>query len=99
MAAKAENLSVRLPTEVRQKVDALARASRRSRSFIINEAVAYYVDSQAELNKEIDEAIALAESGVGHSSEQVFAWMDEWIASGQKPPLPKPDLRPKKKRR
>ncbi len=96
MTVKAENLSVRLPPEIRQQVDNLARATRRSRSFIINEAVATYVRSQAEYAREIDDALKSTQSGIGHSREQVFAWMDLWAASGKKPPVPKPDIGPKK---
>jgi predicted transcriptional regulator len=93
VTAKAENLSVRLPVDIRNQVDDLARLTRRSRSFIINEAVASYVRSQAAYAKDIEAAMASAQSGIGHSSEQVFAWMDA-LAGGVKLPLPEPDITP-----
>jgi RHH-type transcriptional regulator, rel operon repressor / antitoxin RelB len=88
---KAENLSVRLPVDVRQKVDEIARRTRRSRSFIINEAVASYVRAQSDYAGEIAEAVRSAETGVGHSKEQVFAWLDSW-ANGEKRSIPEPDI-------
>jgi predicted transcriptional regulator len=91
MPTRPDNLSVRIPPEIRQKVDVLARLTKRSRSYIINEAVASYVQSQSEFLKQIDEAVVAAETGVGHSKAQVFAWMDDW-AEGNKRPLPKPDV-------
>jgi predicted transcriptional regulator len=93
--AKADNLSVRLPVEMREKVDELARITRRSRSFIINEAVASYVRSRAEFFEEIEAAVKEAEAGKGHSKEQVFQWMSD-LADGRRRPLPAPDLRPRK---
>ena len=93
MPAKAENLSVRLSAEIRDQVDDLARRSRRSRSHIIKEAVSSYVQNQELYRKELAEALKSAQSGVGHSREQVFAWMDSW-AEGKKLPLPAPDIFP-----
>ena len=93
MTAKAESLSVRLPAAVRDQVDELAHRTRRSRSFIIKEAVSSYVQSQEQYRRELNDAIRSAQSGVGHSREQVFAWMDSW-AEGKKLPLPAPDIFP-----
>jgi RHH-type transcriptional regulator, rel operon repressor / antitoxin RelB len=95
MPAKAATFSVRLPDDVKHQVDEIARATKRSRSFIINEAVALYVRDRAEYARELDEAIKSAINGVGHSAEQVFAWMDAW-ASGDKRALPAPDVLPLK---
>lgn len=95
MAPKTDNLSVRLPADIRQKVEGIALRARRSRSYIIQEAVTSYVEAQEQYSREIGEAIKSADSGIGHSKEQVFAWLDEW-KSGNKPPLPNPDIVPSK---
>jgi hypothetical protein len=42
---------------------------------------------------DLHEALACVEAGIGHSFEQVSAWMDAWLA-GDKPPLPAPDVTP-----
>ncbi len=43
MAAKSENISIRLQPDIRAQVDRLAKANQRSRNFIINEEVGRYV--------------------------------------------------------
>lgn len=95
MPVKAETFSVRLPDGVRNQVDEIARVSKRSRSFIIKEAVELYVRDRAKYARELDEAVKSAESGIGHSAEQVFGWMDSW-AAGDKHALPSPDVYPNK---
>ena len=95
MASKAENLSVRLSTGVREQVDELARITRRSRSFIINEAVESYVRDQGEFVREVQAAVKSAQSGVGHSKEQVFSWLNS-LSEGNKLPIPAPDIFPAK---
>ncbi|WP_407049460.1 hypothetical protein [Methyloraptor flagellatus] len=44
---------------------------------------------------ELDEALRSIESGVGHSSEQVFDWLRSWGTADEKP-SPQPDLGPKR---
>jgi predicted transcriptional regulator len=95
MPARAENLSVRLNTEVKEQVDELARITRRSRSFIINEAVETYVRDQSAFVREVQAAVKSAQSGIGHSKEQVFSWLDS-LAEGKKLPIPTPDIFPAK---
>lgn len=43
---------------------------------------------------DLDDALANAEAGLGHSQEQVFEWMDAW-AAGDKKPIPTPDILPR----
>ena len=78
MPAKAETFSVRLSDEVRQQVDQLARLSKRSRSFIVNEAVETYMRGHADYIRDLEAAVKSAESGVGHSGTQIFGWMRSW---------------------
>lgn len=92
----AENLSVRLRADIRDKVDAIARRSRRTRSFVIAEAVTTYVEAQERYAREIAEAVASAETGIGHTRDQAFAWMDSWRDGGGRN-LPEPDVTPTRK--
>lgn len=91
MPSIAETFSIRLPEELKNEVEALAKLSRRSRSFIIKEAVALYVEDQREYLKAIDEAMAEADKGVFVSGERAFEWLDS-LARGVKAPLPDPDI-------
>ena len=93
MPAKAETFSVRLPEDIKQQVDALARLSKRSRSFIVNEAVAAYLHDRADYIRELDEAVKNVESGIGHSGDQIFAWLDSWGTENELP-SPSPDIGP-----
>ena len=93
MPSKSETFSVRLPDEVKRELDELAPATKRSRSFIVNEAVATFVRERANYLRELDQAVKSAESGVGHSSERIFAWMNSW-GSNDELPAPEPDIRP-----
>ena len=95
MPSKAQTFSVRLPDDVREQVDHLAKMTKRSRSFIVKEAVETYVRDRAAYIKELDEAVASAESGVGHSFEQVSKWMQSWGTEDELP-TPEPDIRPAK---
>jgi predicted transcriptional regulator len=93
MASRTQTYPVSLPDEVKQQVDAIARATERSPSLVIREAVELYIRDRAP-SADIEDAIASAKSGIGHSSDQVFAWLDAW-AAGDKQPLPDPDIIPR----
>jgi predicted transcriptional regulator len=92
---KSETFSVRLPDDVKRELDELARATKRSRSFIVNEAVATFVRERASHLRELDRAVRNAESGVGYSSERIFSWMHSW-GNADELPAPEPDVRPAK---
>ena len=93
--SKAETFSVRLPDAVRSQVDELARLTKRSRSFIVQEAVSTYVQDRADYMRELDEAVKSAESGIGHSGEQIFGWMRSWRTANEIA-SPEPDIHPAK---
>ncbi len=95
MKAKAETFSIRLPENTRVKVDQLATLTKRSRSFIINEAVEAYIKDRALYIQELDAAVDSAETGIGHSGEQIFNWMRSW-GSENELPSPSPDISPAK---
>ena len=80
----------------------MARATKRSRFFIGNEAAATFVRERAKLPfvreranylRELELAVKSAESGVGHSGERIFAWMPSW-GNADELPAPEPDIRP-----
>ena len=85
MPAKAGTFSVRLPDEVKRQVEELARLTNRSRSFIVKEAVSTYMRERADHIRDLDEAMKSAESGTGHSGEQIFGWMRSWGTAKEHP--------------
>ena len=86
-------MSVRLPEELKQQIDHLARLSRRSRSFIVQDAIEAYVRDRTAWMRDMDEAVKSAESGTGHSAEQIFDWMNSWGTDNELP-SPSPDIKP-----
>jgi len=89
----AQPVSVRLEDKNRENVDRFAKMTKRSRSFIINEAVEVYLKDRVEYLTELDEAVADAQSGYGHSSEQIHRWMRSWGTDNELP-APEPDISP-----
>ena len=94
MPSKADTFSVRLPDAVKAQLDELATLTKRSRSFLIQEAVANYVKDRSAYLQDLDRAVLSAESGHGHSGEQIFSWMESWGKESELP-SPEPDIRPR----
>ncbi len=77
-----------MPNDVKHQVDELARLTKRRRSFIVKEAVDSCMNNCTIHAQELEESLKSAESGVGHSSDQIFWWMKSW---GTENKLPFPD--------
>ena len=95
MPTKAETFSVRLSAETKRQVDDVARRLRRSRSFVVKEAVESYVRDRARYLDELDAALASVETEGGHSGESIFRWMRSW-GTDHESPIPDPDVPPLK---
>ena len=93
MTAKAATFSVRLPDNLKTAVAKLAATGKRSRAFIVKEAVAAYVDERRAWLDAIDEALTEADRGVFVSGEAVAAWLKTWGDKVQRP-APKADIFP-----
>lgn len=59
---KAASLTVRVKPETRKRLDALARVTRRSKSFVIEEALEQYLAVNEWQIQGIQEALATADS-------------------------------------
>lgn len=90
-------VSVRLPDDLRREVDDFARLSKRSRSFVVKEAVAAYMEDQRAYRAAIEEALAEADKGVFVSGEAVDRWLTSWGTDSELPP-PEPDIFPDEKK-
>lgn len=86
-------VSVRLPNELRDEIDQFARISKRSRSFVVKEAVAAYMQEQRALREAIDAALVEADQGVFVSGEAVDKWLASW-GTDDPLPAPEPDIFP-----
>ncbi len=64
-------VTVRLGSELKDKLDALARSTKRSKSFLAGEAIAAFVELNAWQVGEIEAAVAEADAGDFVSDEDV----------------------------
>lgn len=86
--AKSAMMTVRLTPEVSEKLEALARDTKRSKSYLASEAIASYVDRNAWQIEEIKRGLDEARSGTpGIPHEEVEKWVRSW---GTKNELPRP---------
>ena len=79
-----ETLSIRIDSDTKQRLDALSRVSKRSKSFLAAEAVAAYVAQEEWQLGEMRSAIAELDSGRSVSQEKVAAWLKSWGTKGEK---------------
>ena len=78
-----ETLSIRIDATTKQRLEALSKRSKRSKSFLAAEAIAAYVDSEAWQIGEIHAGIEELDSGQGVSHEKVAKWLKSWAKPGE----------------
>jgi predicted transcriptional regulator len=89
--AKSAMMTVRLTPEVRDKLDALARDTKRSKAYLASEAIETFVDLNAWQVAHIKAALAEdEEGGPGVPHEEVEKWVRSW---GTDHELPRPTAR------
>ena len=64
-------LTLRVPAETKEKLDKLAQATHRSKSYLAEEAIARYLDLEAWQVGEIEQAIHEADQGDFASSSDM----------------------------
>lgn len=76
-------LSVRIDSETKKRLDALAKRSKRSKSFLAGEAIVAYVESEEWQLGELHAGVAELESGQEVSHEKVSKWLKSWGKPGE----------------
>lgn len=71
-------MTLRLEPELRKRLDGLAKAQRRSRSFIAAEAIREYVAVNEWQIEEIKKGLAEADRGEFASDAQVQRTLNKW---------------------
>jgi RHH-type rel operon transcriptional repressor/antitoxin RelB len=79
-----ETLSIRLDSETKDRLTALAKHSRRSKSFLAAEAIAAYVEQEEWQLGEIRAAMDELDAGGGVSHEKVAPWLMSWGTAKEK---------------
>ena len=86
-------ISARIPEVLDRKLDAYAKLGKRSKSFIIEEALERYIAREEWMVEKMDTAfLESEESGEWTSNEA----MVKWAESDELLPLPEPDIFRKK---
>jgi RHH-type transcriptional regulator, rel operon repressor / antitoxin RelB len=70
--------TVRVETNVKKRLEKLARSTGRSRSFLAAEALNTYLDVNEWQVAGIKQAIASLDRGEGVSHEEVKDWVGSW---------------------
>lgn len=73
-----ETLSVRLDAQVKQRLDALANRSKRSKSYLAAEAIAAYVEAEEWQLEEIRKGIDDINQSRSVSHAKVSKWLQSW---------------------
>ena len=76
-------LSVRIDSDTKKRLDALAKRSRRSKSFLAAEAIVAYVESEEWQLGELHAGMTELESGREVSHEKVSKWLKSWGKPGE----------------
>jgi predicted transcriptional regulator len=82
-----ETLSVRIDAVTKKRLDALARRSKRSKSFLAAETITAYVEMEEWQLGEILAGIADAEACKVISHDRVATWLRSWgkLSEGKAP--------------
>lgn len=78
-----ETLSIRIDSETKKRLDALAKRSKRSKSFLAAEAITAFVDAEEWQLGEILDGITELDSGQTVSHERVSKWLQTWGKPGE----------------
>jgi RHH-type transcriptional regulator, rel operon repressor / antitoxin RelB len=82
-----ETLSIRIDAKTKQRLDLLARRSRRSKSFLAAEAITAYVQTEEWQLGQIQAGLRDLDRGDVVSHERVATWLKSWgTRSERKPP-------------
>jgi RHH-type transcriptional regulator, rel operon repressor / antitoxin RelB len=79
--------TVRVPVDLKKRLDELAKATDRSRSWLAADALKNYVEDQQWQLAEIDQGLRDAQAGRIVPHEKVDRWLKSW---GTKRKLPAP---------
>ena len=72
-------MTVRLKKTTKARLEALAKSTRRSKSFLAAEAIEAFVDVNGWEVEGIEKAVVEADAGGAHvSHEEMVAWLESW---------------------
>lgn len=88
-------LTLRVKNELKEKLESLAEATQRSKSFLATEALERYIELESWQVAHINKGMKQAEQGQVISGEEMDRWLASW-GTGKELPPPKPRKRPRR---
>ena len=84
--AETTTFTVRVPVELKERLEKLGEATARSKSWLAADAIARYVEEQEWQIAQIREGLADHEAGRVAPHEKVEAWLKSWGTDHELPP-------------
>lgn len=81
---KEVTISARIPEELSQKITVIAQALRRNRSWVIEEAIRGYIESEKQFIEAVEEGIRADDAGLTVPHEAVMGEIDTLLANHPK---------------
>ena len=75
---KSATLTIRVDQDMKDRLEAVAKQQKRSKSFLAGEAIEEYLAVQEWQERRIREAIEAADRGELIPHEEVMAWISSW---------------------
>ncbi|MBW7850840.1 MAG: ribbon-helix-helix protein, CopG family [Rhodospirillales bacterium] len=79
-------VTVRIPVEVNERLERLAEATSRSKSWLAAEAIGAFVRSEGQFLDAVEEGRQAAREGRTVAHEEVRKWLDSWGGDHELPP-------------
>jgi predicted transcriptional regulator len=83
-AAKSVTITARVPTALARKLEAYAKAAKRTRSWVIEDILDRYVDNEMAIVEAVNEGLRQIDAGLGIPHEEVFRKLRETSAARRK---------------
>lgn len=78
-----ETLSIRIDAETKERLDALAKRLKKSKSSLAAEAITAYVESQGGQLSDIEQGLEELDSEQEVSHDKVSKWLKAWAKAGE----------------
>ena len=82
---RSTTFTLRVETEVKKRLEKLARSTGRSRSFLAAQALNEYLDLNEWQVAGVKQAIAALDRGEGVAHEDVKNWVNSWGGKRERP--------------
>ena len=84
-------ITVRVPKSVKDRLESLAKETRRSKSSLAAEGIGAFVDLEERQIEGIKQALTSIDKGLGVPQDDVAAWVASWDDDSELP-MPKTRL-------